>query len=65
MTDFPATDMPSDPPPSDAPKVRQCLRCEATFPSKWAGERICPRCKSSSTWRNGSPLSSHAFGTRR
>ncbi|MBT6442234.1 MAG: hypothetical protein HOK61_07395 [Alphaproteobacteria bacterium] len=37
-----------------AAKERQCLKCREEFPSEWAGERICKRCKSSGSWRNGS-----------
>lgn len=35
-------------------KERKCLKCREIFPSQWAGERICKRCKSSGSWRNGS-----------
>ncbi len=35
------------------PKLRHCLACRSPFTSAWAGERICPKCKSSSTWRSG------------
>lgn len=42
------------------PKARRCLRCETRFDSAWSGERICPRCKGSSAWRNGDPLPSRA-----
>ena len=38
--------------PSES-KTRKCLLCRDGFPSAWAGERICRRCKSSSTWRSG------------
>ena len=34
-------------------KQRQCLICSELFLSEWSGERICKRCKSSSTWRSG------------
>jgi len=34
-------------------KIRNCLVCKSPFPSAWAGERICRRCKSTSTWRSG------------
>lgn len=34
-------------------KTRKCLMCGSSFPSAWAGERICRKCKSSSTWRQG------------
>ena len=36
------------------PKVRNCLACRSSFESAWAGERICPKCKSSSSWRSRS-----------
>lgn len=41
---------------ADKPKARSCLRCETRFMSAWSGERICPRCKGSSAWRNDAPL---------
>ncbi|MBT4353658.1 MAG: hypothetical protein HOD13_03760 [Rhodospirillaceae bacterium] len=65
MPTTPATEVPTDEPRADVAKVRQCLRCETTFHSQWAGERICSRCKSSNTWRNGSPLGSGASGAGR
>jgi hypothetical protein len=34
-------------------KVRKCLMCREPFPSEWAGERICRKCKSTAAWRNG------------
>lgn len=34
-------------------RTRKCLMCGADFPSKWAGERICRKCKSSTAWRRG------------
>ncbi len=37
----------------DVEKVRECLICKSPFPSAWAGERICRRCKSTSAWRGG------------
>ncbi|HEY8246997.1 MAG TPA: hypothetical protein VIG38_06920 [Hyphomicrobium sp.] len=33
-------------------KVRKCLICRDPFPSAWAGERVCRKCKSTSTWRS-------------
>ena len=39
---------------ADVPKVRPCLRCGVAFESSGFGERICRRCKTSTTWRNGS-----------
>ena len=35
------------------PKVRNCLSCLHPFTSEWVGERICPKCKHSSSWRSG------------
>jgi uncharacterized paraquat-inducible protein A len=37
--------------PQPRRKQRDCLCCAKTFDSAWAGERICPRCKGSATWR--------------
>jgi len=34
-------------------KTRQCLVCRHQFQSEWAGERICPKCKSTAAWRSG------------
>jgi hypothetical protein len=33
-------------------KMRKCLICKTAFQSAWAGERVCRRCKSTSTWRS-------------
>jgi hypothetical protein len=33
-------------------KIRKCLICRSPFPSAWAGERVCRRCKSTSAWRS-------------
>jgi uncharacterized paraquat-inducible protein A len=46
MTRSPERDVPNNQPIKDAPKLRQCLGCQAAFNSEWAGERICSRCKS-------------------
>ncbi len=35
------------------PKTRKCLLCRQPFPSAWAGERVCRKCKSTSAWRTG------------
>ena len=35
-------------------KTRACLKCQESFESSWAGERICRRCKSNDSWRSGS-----------
>jgi uncharacterized Zn finger protein (UPF0148 family) len=39
--------------PAEQAKARHCLRCRAPFVSAWAGERVCPKCKSTSVWRDG------------
>lgn len=36
-----------------AVKPRRCLLCGNSFPSEWAGERVCRKCKSTTAWRNG------------
>ena len=38
------------------PKRRNCLMCNDSFQSEWAGERICKRCKSNDSWRSGNSL---------
>ena len=38
----------------DDPQQRDCLKCRARFESAWAGERICPTCKRSTSWKNAS-----------
>ena len=40
-------------PRGDEEKIRKCLICKTPFPSAWAGERVCRRCKSTSAWRGG------------
>lgn len=42
----------------DVPANRRCLRCNATFWSDGFGERVCPRCKSTVSWRNFVPAGS-------
>jgi hypothetical protein len=37
-------------------RVRACLKCSEKFESAWAGERICRRCKGSSTWQSGASM---------
>lgn len=32
-------------------KIRKCMMCQRPFPSEWAGERICRKCKSTAAWR--------------
>jgi len=43
----------ADAQPLEQEKTRTCLICRTPFPSAWAGERICRRCKSTSAWRSG------------
>jgi hypothetical protein len=45
--------------PADDPKHRRCLKCGDDFPSEWAGQRVCPRCKKRSEWRSGAPPRSY------
>ncbi len=35
-------------------KTRLCLKCRKPFKSEWSGERLCKRCKSDASWRDGS-----------
>lgn len=46
------------------PKTRTCLACRGSFRSQWAGERICQKCKSSSSWRSGTVNPYTAFRRR-
>ncbi|MGH6660007.1 MAG: hypothetical protein ACREB6_00580 [Rhodospirillales bacterium] len=39
--------------PPQRTKPRHCLKCQAPFTSAWAGERVCPKCKTSGAWRDG------------
>ena len=39
--------------PDKGVRMRRCLRCGERFPSEWAGERICRKCKSTVAWRRG------------
>lgn len=64
MTEPPELETPTGRPAGDVPKLRQCLRCSAEFESEWSGERICRRCKSSATWRSGTPHSFSSSGRR-
>ncbi|MEM7222472.1 MAG: hypothetical protein AAF495_05800 [Pseudomonadota bacterium] len=34
-------------------KERRCLMCSEPFMSEWAGDRVCRRCRQTSTWRRG------------
>jgi hypothetical protein len=42
-----------DPEVTAEEKIRKCLICRSEFPSAWAGERVCRRCKGLSSWRSG------------
>ncbi len=69
MTELPKTDARNRGDVEDelhrgSPKLRLCLRCQNSFQSEWAGERICARCKSSSAWRSGIPVRASASGKR-
>jgi hypothetical protein len=64
VTDFPGKAGPGIPPLKDSVKKRQCLRCKSGFLSTWSGERICARCKSTKSWRSGTPSSSPLYGGR-
>lgn len=57
-------EQPEDTLTPDVSMDRQCLRCRSSFPSTWVGERICTRCKTSSAWRQGSPMGSHSSSGR-
>jgi hypothetical protein len=37
--------------PDPETRVRKCLMCRRTFESRWAGNRICKKCKSSAAYR--------------
>ena len=66
MTQSPAQDETEEQPFRGVPKLRRCLRCQVSFNSEWAGERICTRCKNSNAWRSGIPArASSTNGGRR
>lgn len=39
----------------DVPKLRFCLRCDASFWSEGFGQRICAKCKGTTAWRAAVP----------
>lgn len=43
----------ADRPAVETRKERLCLMCRCRFMSESAGERVCPRCKGLSVWREG------------
>lgn len=64
MNDSSESDTETDEPQGDTARIRRCLKCQNEFPSEWAGERICARCKSKNAWRNSSPLTFQGHGGR-
>ncbi len=46
-------------------KTRLCLMCREAFKSRWAGERVCQRCKGRDSWREGTTSSSDYVVHRR
>ena len=55
----PYEDLSADEPAADiGRKDRCCLMCGVHFSSEGAGERVCRKCKTSSSWRNGVGYSS-------
>ncbi len=65
MSSNPLTFNAIDHPAAPAPKLQHCLMCNSEFPSAWAGERLCSRCKGTSAWRRGVPASNFRGGARR
>jgi hypothetical protein len=41
------------PAPIHVAAERRCLQCQASFMSRWVGERICGSCKGRHEWREG------------
>ncbi len=54
-------DPPAEPGAVPQNKARRCLMCRDNFMSEWSGERVCVKCKTKSTWREGV---APPFGTR-
>jgi hypothetical protein len=42
-------------------KRRKCLMCRKLFMSEWVGERVCKKCKASSSWRQGHTFSGQGW----
>ena len=40
---------------SDVPARRACLRCGSMFQSEGFGQRICPACKATVSWKSAVP----------
>lgn len=55
MTIRPDPPAPRDKPAGDIAAQRICLRCKTLFQSAGFGERVCGRCKASTTWRSVAP----------
>lgn len=64
MTDSPQEQGPPTKAPGDVAAKRVCLRCRTVFSSEGFGERICPRCKSSTFWKTALPLRETRSGKR-
>lgn len=54
--DHPAKKPGPDPELAYVRKERRCLMCRTAFVSDWSGERICRKCKTLATWREGEVL---------
>ncbi len=65
MTAAPYSNRRPEPERSYEAKPRLCLKCREPFPSAWAGERICPKCKSLAVWRTSSSSGSFAVSSKR
>lgn len=47
------SDFEYEPLKSDDERMRRCLVCGTDFLSSWAGNRVCKRCRATSTWKSG------------
>lgn len=65
MAAMPVIEQPDETETRYVAKPRNCLRCSTVFASEWVGERICPRCKTSTAWRTMGPRGFAGSGTRR
>ena len=43
----------TDPEVAHVRKERLCLMCGVKFESQWSGDRVCPKCKNGTAWRQG------------
>ena len=65
MNEFKNAEADADGARDDISKTRLCLTCQNAFESQWSGERICPRCKGKSAWREGHVSDFISMGGRR